>query len=115
MFYKLLIWVNKNLRPKALILVGPWIDPNNDYLKKFNPDTTFFDFEIDQDLCDRTSVEVIYSTDDETGVIQSVEGIQKSLPEIVLHTFSDKGHFTEPDLGQKECPEILQVIMNVLD
>jgi predicted alpha/beta hydrolase family esterase len=100
---------HKDLKPKKLILVAPWLDPEG-YLKELNPETDFFDFKIDSDLSNRTHIDIMYSIDDEKYILESVERIKKEIPNIEEHIFSDKGHFTEPDLGTKEFPELVKIV-----
>lgn len=101
---------NKDIKPKKVILVAPWLDPEN-YLKELNPDSDYFNFTIDKDLIKRTPIVCMYSTDDEKFILDSVERIKSEIPEMKLEVFTDKGHFTEPDLGTKEFPELLEVIL----
>lgn len=102
---------HKNLKPKKVILVAPWLDPEN-YLKELNSDSDYFDFEIDESLTQRTNLICINSTDDEKYILDSVKIIQEKLPDIKMVTFNDKGHFTEPDLKTKEFPELVDIILN---
>lgn len=76
-----------------------------------NPETDFFDFKIDPELSNKSQIDIVYSTDDEEYILQSVERIKKEISNTAEHVFSNKGHFTEPSLGQKECPEILEIIL----
>jgi predicted alpha/beta hydrolase family esterase len=101
---------HKDLRPKKIVLVAPWLDPEG-YLKELNPETDFFDFKIDPELSNKSQIDIVYSTDDEEYILQSVERIKKEISNTAEHVFSNKGHFTEPSLGQKECPEILEIIL----
>ncbi|MCC7436279.1 alpha/beta hydrolase [Candidatus Nomurabacteria bacterium] len=94
------------LHSKKIILVAPWIDPEPHEL-----DTGFFDFEIDKNLTNRTELVVFYSTDDDEVCVKSAEIIKENLPNGIYHEFSDKGHFTEGDLGTKEFPELLEEIL----
>lgn len=98
------------LTPKKVILVAPWLDPEN-YLQELNPDSDYFDFAIDSTLTQRTNIYCMYSTDDEKNILDSIEKIKRELPNIEYLQFTDKGHFTEPDLGTKEFPELLELIL----
>ncbi len=102
---------HKELSPKKVILVAPWIDPES-YLKELNPESNYFDFTIDSSLAERTQLYCLYSTDDGENIIGSVKIIQDKLPNVNMVTFNDKGHFTEPHLGTKEFPELLEIILN---
>lgn len=99
------------VQPKKLILLAPWLDLEG-YLQEQNPASDYFDFEIDPSLSSRTQIELVYSTDDEDCILQTVEKIKQeiNLP-IIEHVFTDKGHFTEPDLGSKEFPELVEIIL----
>jgi predicted alpha/beta hydrolase family esterase len=99
-----------NLKPKKIILVAPWLDPEN-YLKELNPNSDYFDFTINTSLMNRTDLYCMYSTDDENYILDSVKMIQEKIPDMNMVEFSDKGHFTEPDLGSKEFPELLELIL----
>lgn len=101
---------HKEIIPKKIILVAPWLDPDN-YLKEKNPNSNYFDFEIDGDLANRVKVECIYSTDDEKYILDSVDIINNNIKGVDYFVFNDKGHFTEPDLGTKEFPEIIDRIL----
>jgi uncharacterized protein len=101
---------HKELSPKKTILIAPWLDPKG-YLKEINSESDYFDFKIDSNLTTRTKLFCVYSTDDELDITESVEIINNQLPETVMCTFKNKGHFTEPDLGTKEFPELLEIIL----
>lgn len=101
---------NKNKTPKKIILVAPWLDPEN-YLKELNPESNFFNFEIDPSLVDRIEIHCVYSTDDEDFILESVKRIKETLPSVIMHEFTNKGHFCESDLGGKEFPELLELIL----
>lgn len=101
---------HKNIRSRKVILVAPWLDTEK-YLNTLTPGTDFFDFKIDPELSQRTHIDIIYSTDDEKEILQSVEEIKKNIPDIQEYVFSGKGHFTEPDMGTKEFPELVKIIV----
>jgi predicted alpha/beta hydrolase family esterase len=101
---------HKELRPKKIILVAPWIDLEN-YLKELNPNSDFFDFEIDTEITQRTKLHCMISSDDGIEIIDSVNKLERELPDMLMHNFTGKGHFTEPDLGTKEFPELLELIL----
>ncbi|HRH25070.1 MAG TPA: alpha/beta hydrolase [Candidatus Paceibacterota bacterium] len=94
------------LKPKKIILVAPWIDPEPREL-----DTGFFDFTIDTTLTDRTNLIVFYSTDDDKVCVRSAEIIKDALPNATYYKFDNKGHFTKGDLGTEEFPELLEEIL----
>lgn len=96
------------IKPRKIILVAPWIDPEPHELEEGND---FFHFSIDKDLDKRTNIVVFYSTNDFAPCVKSVEIIQSELPNANYKIFTDKGHFTEPALGTKEFPELLEEIL----
>lgn len=98
------------LKPKKIVLVAPWLDLEG-YLEGINPNTNFFDFNIDKELSQRIHIDLVYSTDDDKEILDSVDKIKHELNPIQEHVFSDKGHFTEPDLGSKEFPELVEIIL----
>ena len=88
-----------------LILVAPWFDSEQIH-------QSFFEFEIDPDITKRANqVTVIYSTDDDTEVLQGVAKLKKELPNVEYVEFNNKGHFTLSSLGTEEFPELLNMIM----
>jgi len=101
---------HKNIVPKKVIIVAPWLDLEK-HLQELNPKSEYFDFTVDQKLTERTNLVCIYSTDDNKCILDTVEYIKKELPNADFLAFSDKGHFTEPDLGSKEFPELLAEIL----
>jgi hypothetical protein len=102
---------NKDLKPKRIILVAPWIDLEG-HLKELNPQSDYFDFEIDQSLIDRTDLHCMYSTDDAESIMKTIEIVKEKLPNIKMHVFTGKKHFTEKHLKSKEFPELLELILN---
>lgn len=89
----------KEIIPKKIFLVAPWIDTQKELT------TDFFNFEIDPSITDRIQIDLIMSDDDHYQ-IPSVEIIMKALPKINYHRFIDRGHFTE-----KEFPELVELIL----
>lgn len=99
-----------DIKPKKVILVAPWLDLEH-YLKELNPESDYFDFTIDAHLAERTQLVCMYSTDDDAFILNTVDTIKQEIPNVEYKVFSDKGHFTEPDLGTKEFPELLSEIL----
>lgn len=90
---------NKNLKPKKVVLVAPWIDTEKELL------TGFFDFEIDPDL-NKLDIHIFMSLDDlESGMQESFRIIKNKLSSAKFQEYEDRGHFCD-----KEFPEILEVI-----
>lgn len=89
-----------------VVLVAPWLDPNN--IRK----TTFFDFELDPDLVARTKGVVIFnSTDDHQGIQWSVEILRQTIKDIGYREFENYGHFCLEDMGTPAFPELLAEII----
>jgi predicted alpha/beta hydrolase family esterase len=101
---------HKDLKPKKVILVAPWLDLES-YLKELNPNSDYFDFNIDTTILERTDLYCVYSTDDDSSILDSVKMIREKIPEINVIEFSDKRHFTEKHLKSKEFPELLEIIL----
>ncbi len=101
---------HKDLKPKKVILVAPWLDLEH-HLQTLNPHSDYFDFTLDASIGERIDVYCMYSTDDETCILDTVKMIEEKIPSIQMIAFKDKGHFTEPDLGSKEFPELLEMIL----
>lgn len=106
------LWVrylseHPNLRVGRVVLVAPWLDPNN--TKK----TTFFDFEIDPDLVQRTAgVTIFNSTNDHPGIHWSVEILRQTIPGITYREFDDYGHFCHGDMPDGDAfPELLAELL----
>ncbi len=102
---------HKELEPKRVILVAPWLDLEGS-LKKLNPLSDYFDFEIDETITSRTDLHCMYSTDDSKDILNSVEMIKEKLPDIKMSAFTNKKHFTEKHLKSKEFPELLELILS---
>ena len=90
-----------------VVLVAPFLDPHGEL------GTGFFDFEIDPELISRTNgVDILYSADDDTAILESVETLGSELPEASFHAYEDKGHFCLDDMGTDEFPELLEIALS---
>lgn len=102
-------WLSENnINVNKVILVAPWmgIRPDQEF------DDTFFDFEIDQNLANKTkSLTIINSSNDVSEIQDSVKLLKERLNNVNLIELKDKGHFTQKDLGTEEFPELLQQIL----
>lgn len=103
----LLRWLTENKRQiDKLILVAPWLDP--DRVKT----TDFFEFEIDTELKNRIKeIHLFVSEDDDEDIHKSVDLILKVLPNIEIHKFKDKGHFTFGQMKTDKFPVLLETII----
>lgn len=101
----LLKYLSETQKPfKHLFLVAPWIDPTNELKNNF--------FEnIFQNKIDGGKVTVIYSTDDFSEILKSIDEIKANYPESKYITFHDKKHFCFNDLGTVEFPELLEEVL----
>jgi predicted alpha/beta hydrolase family esterase len=106
------LWVrylseHPELRVGKVVLVAPWLDPNN--IKK----TTFFEFEIDPELVKRTGgVTIFNSTNDHPGIHWSVEILRQTIPGLTYREFDDYGHFCSGDMPSgDDFPELLAELL----
>lgn len=99
-------WLSENKRNVGeVVLVAPWIDPDRELT------TGFFDFKIDPTLTERTKgVMVMYSTDDDLSILETVRILKEKLPNAVFREFHGKGHFCSSDLVNDAFPELLEVL-----
>jgi predicted alpha/beta hydrolase family esterase len=100
---------NKEARVGKVILVAPWLglDPDQDF------DASFFDFEIDDKLANRTKGLVVFNSDNDVDEIQkSVSIIRDKLKGIKYKELANKGHFTLKGLGREEFPGLLGEIIS---
>lgn len=89
------------LRVDAVVLVGPWLDPNGTVNRHF------FDFDFDRGLAARTrKLVVFHSRDDSDSVKQSVRRIVESVDGVQLRKFDGLGHFKDDNLGGEHFPEL---------
>lgn len=90
-----------------VILVAPWLNTEH-YLENLDPGNTFFDFDIDPTLTDRVKLTVMYSTDDDDSILDTIKLLQEKLPNANYIQFTDRGHFTtEPGFDNDTFPELL--------
>ncbi len=103
----LLRWLSENkVRIDKLLLVAPWLDPDKEKA------ASFFDFEIDKSITDRIEeTHLLFSNDDEPDILESVRIIKESIPDILFHEFTGRGHFTFGQMGTDKFPELLGYIL----
>jgi predicted alpha/beta hydrolase family esterase len=98
-------WLSEHpgVRVGQVVLVAPWLDPNN--IKH----TTFFDFEIDPELVSRArGVTIFNSVTDHPGIHWSVEILRQTIPGLKYREFDDYGHFCSGDMPVGDAfPELL--------
>lgn len=91
----ILKWLQENpqIKLEKLILVAPWLDPNNTF-------TNFLNFELSKSTLQNTKeIHLLLSADDKSEIQISSQKIMQTYPQINLHTFEDKGHFCFSDIG----------------
>ena len=90
------------LHVKQIILVAPWIDPNN-----LQPNGFYKGLDLNNDIIKQTTngIDIMISDDDMPDILASFDKIKQNIPDIRIHAFSGRGHFCTPEL-----PEILDMI-----
>jgi predicted alpha/beta hydrolase family esterase len=96
--------IHPELRVGKVILVAPWLDPDNNETEGF-----FSNFEIDAALVNRTSGIIIFnSDDDQIGVQKSTKILRDKVKNIGYREFHKHGHFCYRDLKTNAFPELLE-------
>lgn len=99
---------NKNIKVGKVVLVAPWMNPDN---YEISDTADFFEFDIDPEFPIRTAgVSVFVSSDDFEGVIKTVDILKSTVKGLDMHEYINKGHFCTSDLGTVEFPELLEEI-----
>jgi len=100
---------NKERRVDKVVLVAPWLNPENNPVS----DTAdFFKFAIDPDLVTRTAGVTIFNSDnDQATVHTSVQILRDEVKHVQYEEFHNYGHFCFNDLKTVEFPELLQEIV----
>lgn len=94
---------NPNAQLDKLILVAPWIDPAKE-------DGEFLQFDFNKDgLKNVKETHLLISDNDGEEMQISTSRIMGEYPNIKLHRFHGKGHFTERRIG-KTFPELWDII-----
>lgn len=101
-------WLSEHpdVRVGKVVLVAPWLDPNN--IKK----TTFFDFRFDTGLVERTQgLTIFHSDNDHLGIHWSVDTFREKLPGHQYKEFHNYGHFCFEDMQSMAFPELLDELL----
>ncbi len=100
---------NKDWQVGKVILVAPWLNPDNDP----RSDTAdFFDFTVDPDLRERTKgVTIFHSDNDSEAIHKSVKMLRDAIRGHNYKEFHQYGHFCIEDMKTTEFPELLQAIL----
>ncbi len=89
-----------------VVLVAPWLDTQKEL------ETSFFDFEIDSQLANRTAgITIFHSDNDDQTINESVEIIMNKVSGIELKVFPGYGHFVSDKLKMEGFPELLAEIL----
>jgi len=107
----LIRWLSENnIKVGKVVLVAPWINPDND--PNLEIDKTFFKFDIDQNLVSKTDgLKVMYSTDDGKYILDTVKILKENIKNAEFQEFTDKRHFT---LGSMKTEEFLELLKNII-
>ena len=100
---------NPDVKIGHLILVAPWIDALHQFMQYFN------NFEPDPRLQERVkTINLFYSSDDHYGdmIIKSCKKLQEVYPNMRVHKFDDKSHFTG---DMKEFPELWELCKSFIE
>jgi predicted alpha/beta hydrolase family esterase len=100
---------NKDKRVDKVVLVAPWLNPENNPVS----DTAdFFNFQIDENLAERTKGVTIFNSDNDMETIQkSVKILRDKIKGNNYKEFQNCGHFCFNDLKTDEFPELLDEIL----
>jgi predicted alpha/beta hydrolase family esterase len=90
--------------PSKVVLAAPWLNP-----KKLEETGDFFNFELDKLLAKRTNLSILYSDDDEQSVLDTVDILHSTYPDVVRQKLHGYGHFY--DARRMEFPELLSFIL----
>ncbi len=99
-------WLSENnIKVGKVVLVAPWLDPKHEI-------GNFFKFDIDPNLALKTAgLIAMYSTDDSSTVIESVNTLKSSIKGVDFHEFTGKGHFTIGRMKTEKFPELLKNVI----
>ena len=97
-----------NIKVNKVILVAPWINS-----KREDDITMFDDLIIDQDLVLKTmnGLIIFSSTNDDVAIKNSIDTLVASIKNIKVVEFKNYGHFCYGDMGTREFPELLDIIL----
>jgi len=96
------IATHPELKIKQAILVAPWIDASHE-----QPNGFYNGFKLNNDIVNQTKdgIDMLISSNDMIDIKNSTDKIEKEIPNIRVHKFENRGHFTDSQL-----PEILDII-----
>ncbi len=99
--------LHKDLKVGKVILVAPWLDPDNNQTHGF-----FADYKIDPHLTKRAKKIIIFNSDNDMGnVFKSVAQVRKVVKDVQYREFHKYGHFTILDMKTRRFPELLNEVL----
>lgn len=99
--------INKKLKVDKVLLIAPWLDPDQEHTKNF-----FDDFEIDPDFPVRTKGVTIFASDnDQDSVQKTVQIMRERVSTITYKEFHNYGHFCFEDMKTNVFPEALNELV----
>ncbi len=106
-FFVKYLSIHPELKVGKVVLVAPWLDPDQEHTKNF-----FDDFEIDPLLVSRTAGVTIFNSDnDQESVQKTIKILRKTVKDIGYKEFHKYGHFCYGDLKTTKFPELLKFIL----
>ena len=106
-FFVKYLSIHKDLKVNKVILVAPWLDPDQEHTVNF-----FDDFEIDPQLVSRTAGITIFNGDnDQDSVQKTVRILRDKVEGIHYKEFKNYGHFCFEDMKTIEFPELLAEVI----
>ena len=101
-------WLSENkVKAGKVILVAPWIDPNNNHAPKM-----FSEMKI-EDISDYAeTIKLFISLDDDKEELDTTKILKNTIGNLKIVEFTDKGHFTTGDMGTNSFPELLETILS---
>lgn len=97
---------NKQINVGKVMLIAPWLDPED---TKWND---FFEFTVDSDLVSRTQwVKIFSSSNDDEDVKKSISILLTEITGVTVKEFENYGHFCLSDMETEKFPELLEEIL----
>lgn len=103
---------HKEVKVDKVILVAPWLGPDDSYTGEDRPIGGFFDFEIDPNIINRVRSLTIFNSDNDMKEVHgAVSSIRQTIPQVNYREFTNYGHFCYKDLRTEAFPELLEEIL----
>ncbi len=98
---------NPHVKAGTVVLVAPWINPENQL-----DAVDFFDFSLQSDIVKQTErLLIIASDNDFASITKSVDILRDKITGIDYREISGKKHFCYEDLGGEIFPELLEELL----